>query len=293
MNVLLCGLGAIGAIYADKISKHKDINFKVLVDEKRLERYQQNPTFFNGEKMNLDFVLPSTKDFQADIVIVSTKFDALHDVIQNLKNFVKSDTIILSFLNGISSEKLLAQMFGEDKLLYSYYIGHSTERVGRNITHDGVDKIVFGSLTKNDEKVQTVKNFFEKVGINYEIPDDIKYSMWLKFMINVCVNQTSAYFKLPFGEMQKSDEAMRFLSSLADEVELVAKFEGVNHPETMKPKVFAFIDTMPYGNKTSMLQDVLANRKTEVGIFAGAVIELGKKYGVETPNNQKAYDKLV
>ena len=41
-KVILCGLGAIGTIYADKLEKFDAENFKVLVDEARIERYKTN-----------------------------------------------------------------------------------------------------------------------------------------------------------------------------------------------------------------------------------------------------------
>ena len=44
--------------------------------------------------------------------------------------------------------------------------------------------------------------------------------------------------------------------------------------------------------KTSMLQDVEAHRKTEVEMFAGKVIELGKRHNVHTPVNQKLFDLI-
>ena len=44
--------------------------------------------------------------------------------------------------------------------------------------------------------------------------------------------------------------------------------------------------------KTSMLQDILAGRKTEVDIFAGEIIQLGKKYGISTPYNQVLFDLI-
>ena len=42
----------------------------------------------------------------------------------------------------------------------------------------------------------------------------------------------------------------------------------------------------------STLQDILAGRKTEVDIFAGAVIRLGKEYGVPTPYNEFLYHAI-
>jgi 2-dehydropantoate 2-reductase len=38
-----------------------------------------------------------------------------------------------------------------------------------------------------------------------------------------------------------------------------------------------------------MLQDVEAGRKTEVEMFAGKVIELGRRYNVPTPVNERLY----
>ncbi|MBQ3640752.1 GDP-mannose 4,6-dehydratase, partial [bacterium] len=51
----------------------------------------------------------------------------------------------MSLLNGITSEDEIAHSYGYDKILYSYFIGHSAMRNGRNIVQDGVNKIVFSS----------------------------------------------------------------------------------------------------------------------------------------------------
>ena len=118
-KVLVCGIGAIGSIYADKIEKYSPENLRVLVDETRFERYKKNPTIFNDRILNFNYILPSATDFKADLIIIATKFDGLNDVIQNIKNFVKEDTVILSLLNGVTSEKIIAQTYGAEKLLYS------------------------------------------------------------------------------------------------------------------------------------------------------------------------------
>lgn len=40
-NVLVCGIGAVGSIYADKIEKYSPEKLRVLVDKSRLERYKK------------------------------------------------------------------------------------------------------------------------------------------------------------------------------------------------------------------------------------------------------------
>ena len=131
-NVLICGIGAVGSIYADKIQNYDPQSLRVLVDEERYRKYIKNPIVFNGRELNFNYILPDDKNFKADLIIIATKYDGLKDVINSIKNFVYDDTVILSLLNGVTSEKIIAETYGRDKLLYSYFIGHSTVRTGRS-----------------------------------------------------------------------------------------------------------------------------------------------------------------
>ena len=286
-NVLICGIGAVGSIYADKIEKYSPENLRVLVDESRLERYKKNPTVFNGRILDFNYILPNATDFKADLIIIATKFDGLSEVIENIKNFVKQDTIILSLLNGVTSEKIIAKTYGAEKLLYSYFIGHSAVRDGRNITHDDVNTIVFGSDNKDDfEKINIVKSFFDKVGIKYLVPDDIIHSLWLKYMLNVSANQTTAILRMTFGEMLENDKCMQFAVNVMKEVQAIAKAQGVNNTETLIDEALKSLKTMTPEGKTSMLQDVEAGRKTEVDMFAGTIIKMGEELNIPTPYNK-------
>lgn len=286
-NILVCGIGAIGSIYAEKIQKSTPENLRILVDKKRLEKYTKNPVIFNGKELNFNYVLPEEKDFKADLVIIATKFDGLNDVVRNLEIFVKNDTVILSLLNGVTSEKIIAAKYGCDKILYSYFIGHSAVRTGREVVHDDVNTIVFGSENPDDlNNVERVKKFFDKIGISYQIPDDIIRSLWLKYMLNVSSNQITAVLGFTFGEMMSNKNCMSLAKNVMKEVQAIAKAEGVNNTETMVEETVAHIKTMIPEGKTSMLQDVEAGRKTEVEMFAGTIIDYGKKHGIPTPYNK-------
>ena len=281
-NVLICGLGAIGTIYAEKLRDCTDL--RILTDKERFERYTKNPIIFNGKKLNFNYILPEEKNFTADLIIIATKFNGLFDSIKNIKNFVGENTIIMSLLNGVTGEKFIADKYGNEKVLYSYFIGHSSMREGRSIKHDGVNKIVFGSVEKS-ENIQIVRNFFDKVGINYIVPNDIIYSMWLKYMLNVSSNQISAILRMTFGEMMNNPKCMEFIVETMKEVQIIAKAEGVKNTDKMIDDALLQFRQMSPEGKTSMLQDIEAGRKTEVEIFAGDMIKFGKKHNIPTPYN--------
>ena len=288
-NVIICGLGAVGLTYTNKLINI--CSLKILADEERIEKYKKNPPLLNGKKLDFDYITPDAKIPPADLIIITTKNDGLDSAIEYIQNFVGENTIIISLLNGITSEEKIAQKYGRDKVLHSYFIGHSAVREGNNVTQDGVGKIYFGSPYKeNLHKVQKLKEFFEKNNIDYEIPEDILYSLWLKFTFNTYANQISAILQIPFGDMRgKCFEDMA--RAIVNEVKEIARAEGINTQNLERDALNCLKLMCPEG-KTSMLQDIEAGRKTEVDIFAGEVIKKGQKYGISTPYNELLYNMI-
>ena len=288
-KVLICGIGAVGSIYANKINEYNSTNLRVLVDKTRYDKYLKYPKIFNGKKLELNYVLPESTDYKADLIIIATKYDGLSGAVNNIKNFVKEDTIILSLLNGVTSEETIASKYGWEHVLLSYFIGHSAMREGNNIVFDGIGDIVFGGRYDNQtdkNNIKLVKEYFNKAKITYSIPEDMYRALWLKYMLNVGSNQPSAIFGMTFGQMQENKAFRKLFVNIMKEVQAVAKAAGVNNTETMIDEALCAFDKMIPEGKTSMLQDVEAKRLTEVDMFAGAMIEFGKKYNIPTPYNQ-------
>ena len=282
-NVLICGLGAVGLTYAVKF--RDKCNLKILVDEARLERYLKNKPVFNEETQEFEYILPENKDFKADLIIISTKFQGLESAIKNIKNFVTPNTRIISLLNGISSEESISKIYPKAKVLKSYFIGHSAVRDGNKVTQDGVGEIVI------EYDSDTIK-LFESCGINYHIPEDIDYALWLKFTMNIFSNQTSAILKMNFGELKRNKTFRETAKKIIQEVRQIAQKKGIKNLDNLEKDALASLDRMCDEGKTSMHQDILAGRKTEVDMFAGEIIRLGKEFNIPTPYNQVFYDLI-
>lgn len=288
-KVLICGIGAVGSIYANHISNYDNENLKILVDKTRYEKYTKEPKIFNGKELKLNYIMPDNTEFKADLIIIATKYNGLKEAIENIENFVKEDTIILSLLNGVTSEEIIALKYGRKHLPYAYFIGHSAMRKGNIINHDGTGYIVFGikdpEITDiNDKKL--IKDYFDKVGIKYKIPDDIYRSLWLKYMLNVSTNQPSAILRMTFGQMQDNPKFKDLMINIMKEVIEIAKASGVKNTETMIDEAIEGFNSMIPAGKTSMLQDVEAERKTELEIFGTTMVKLGEKYNIPTPYNR-------
>ena len=216
---------------------------------------------------------------------MSTKVSALDSVIKSIKNFVTPRTRIVSLINGISSEEKISEEYPEARILKSYFIGHSAVRDGNFVTQDGVGEIVI-------EHDDYVEKFFKEAKVQYSVPQDIDYAMWLKFAFNAYANPLSAILNMNFGELKKNTQFRETAKKIINEVKQIAEKKGIKNLQNLENDALNSLDKMCDEGMTSMHQDILAKRKTEIDIFAGEVINLGQKYGVKTPYNQILYDLI-
>jgi 2-dehydropantoate 2-reductase len=207
-----------------------------------------------------------------------------------MRSFVGPDTIILSLLNGIVSEEIIGREFGMEKMLYSFCVGTDAVRKGMDVHYTNMGKVVMGD--KDDPgsaKLAAVKEFFDRAGVPYSVPEDIMRELWWKFMLNVSINQVSAVLRAPYKVFTRGGEARELMILASREVISIDGRAGINLTEKDIQDYLEVIATLSPEGKTSMCQDVEAGRKTEVEIFSGTVIELGRKYGVPTPVNDILY----
>lgn len=286
-KVLICGIGAIGLIFADKINEFDSENIKILVDKKRLENYTKSPKIFNDKVLKFNYILPEDTTYKADLIIIATKFNALNEVVDNIQNFVKEDTIIMSLLNGISGEEIIAEKYGWKNVPLAYFLGHGENIEKNRYTYDGKGHVTFGAKENctNPEVIKLIKTYFSKVGIRYEVPTDMLYAKWLKFVLNVSTNQPSAILGFTFGEMTSNPKFMNLFENIMKEVQTIAKAEGVKNVDKMDEEAHTALKKLTPEGKTSMLQDVEAKRITEVEMFACTIIKLGQKHNIPTPYN--------
>lgn len=289
-TVSLIGMGAIGATYGSLLHDSLNHSFKIVANKERINKYKQNGLLINDQVYQFNYVTPEIETEPADLVIFAVKNAELKQAIEDMKHHVGPDTIILSLLNGISSEEEIYSAYQNEHILYSMSVEIDAVRINNEVRFSTRGRIEYGDKDNTlSEDVLAVKQLFEQVGIQYKISDNIMHTMWWKFMINVGINQTSAVLKAPYGVFQKLPSAYEWVEATMREVVAISEKAGTGLTEEDVKVFWPIINNLSPKGKTSMLQDVEAGRKTEVDYFAGKVRELGKKYNVHTPNNDQLY----
>lgn len=294
-TVSIIGLGALGILFAHHLSKKMPKGkLRIIADSERIQRYERDGIFCNGQRCDFHYLTPEEACEPADLILFTVKFNGLKDAIEAVKNHVGEDTIILSALNGISSEAIIGEAYGMDKVLYCVAQGMDAVKVGNEVTYKNMGMLCFGDREKGvvSEKAERVARFFDQTDFPYELDKDMEKRMWGKFMLNVGVNQTVAVYRSNYGEIQREGEARKMMIAAMREVIELSLKEGVNLTEEDLNYWLDVLSVLNPEGKPSMAQDVEAKRYSEVELFSGTVIQLGKKHGIPTPVNERLYKQI-
>jgi 2-dehydropantoate 2-reductase len=287
-SVVILGAGALGAAYASMLYDMDNTCVSLAASGERYQRLKADGLVVNHEHYAIPVLSPDEESSSADLIIVALKHHHLSEALPALKNQVGDNTVFLSVMNGLDSEAIIGSVYGEEKVLYGIAVGIDPLRSGNVINYTTGGTIFFGEADNAvlTDRVKTIQALFDRAGIGYRTPTDMIRIMWWKFMINVGTNQASAVLKAPYGVFQTSKHARKIMETAMREVIVIAEAADVDLAEEDIEDWYTFMNTLHPDGKTSMLQDIEAGRVTEVDIFGGKVIELGKTYGIPTPVNE-------
>lgn len=287
-TIAIVGAGAMGAAYASMFSDAGSFSLFFIADGERYLRLKQEPLIVNGQPYNIPVLLPKEVNEPVDLVLVALKHHHLPKALQLIKAVVGAETTVLSVMNGLESEQIIGSICGMDKMVYAIAVGIDAVREGNRFSYARPGKIIFGEGPKGGigNRVARLQEALTRASIPHEVPADMMFIMWWKFMINVGINQASAVLRAPYGVFHSSTDARDLMRLLMQEVVTLAGKVSINLTQKDLDEWSSVLSTLAPEGKTSMLQDIEAGRKTEVEIFAGKVVSMGVEYGVATPVNQ-------
>ncbi len=282
----LIGLGAMGSFFAPRMEAYLGReHFQVVASGGRKERLEKEGVTVNGVNYKFSVRTPEEEGPKADLIIMAMKDMGLFQAIEDIRNLVGERTQILCVMNGIESEERVAAAYGWDHVLYSYMRMSIVMKDGVAEFDPYWGKVHFGEAENValTPRVKAVKAFFDACDIPYQIDADMKRGIWFKYMCNVGENMTCALLGIPFGAFRSSGPANEIRREAMREVMAIANRLGVDLNEADIEKQEEAINNIPYPNKPSTLQDLEGKKKTEVELFAGTVVRLGKELGIPTP----------
>ena len=269
-SVAILGAGAVGCYVlwglADKAAANS-LQLGVVAEGSRAERLRQNGCTINGQVYHPQVWTPQ-QAHGVDLLIVALKYGALPGALDSIRTVVSEHTVVMSLMNGVDSEELIAAQVGAAHVLPALI------KVASHRTEDGVRfdpettlGIIYGELAApfDSDRVQAVRALFADTGIHFRVTEHIREEIWSKFRLNVCNNLPQAILGAGVG-------------CYSDSAHIKAAF---THGSAVPPTA-----------RYSTLQDLDAGRHTEIDMFSGALMRMGRELGIPTPYNEYTYHMI-
>jgi 2-dehydropantoate 2-reductase len=291
MRICVVGCGAVGSLFAANLSLLDDVEVVAYdLSAAHVDAINAHGLRLSGAGDVLGHPRATTDADEigpCDFGIVATK--AMHTepaIAATADAFARG--CVATVQNGIGNEEVLARY---------------AERVIRGTTFPA-GKIVEPGHVQWDVKGDTTLGPFEpspapraeverladactRAGMPTSAVADARGPQWRKVIFNAATNPIGALTGLTHGRVCERPDLRALVTGLVDEGKAVAAAQAIeldSDPEALidhaaKPEV-------AYDHQASMLQDVLAHRKTEVDWLNGGIVRFGEQHGVDTAMNR-------
>ncbi len=292
-TVSVIGLGALGTMYAHHLHQRMP-GVRIVADEERIRRYRSTGIYCNGKPCDFHYIAPGQAG-PADLLIFAVKQGGLEGAIETARDQVGGNTIVLSLLNGISSETVIGQAYGEAHMLLCVAQGMDAVMADGRLTYHNMGLIVFGDREKGvvSDMARSVEDLFKRMEVPHIVDTDMQKRQWGKFMLNVGVNQAIAVYGNSYADVQKQSAVRDVMIAAMEEVRSLSEAEGVGLSAQDMAYWLGILPGLSPAGKPSMRQDVEAKRPSEVELFSGTVLALAMKHGMDTPVNRELYKRIT
>ena len=281
MKIIILGAGAIGSLFGAKLSELNDVT--LIARKEHADAINKNGLKIIGlenQEYSVKAAAKIEKIEKNALILLTTKVQDSEKAVKPLKNLIRSDTIILCLQNGLYSENIVKNIVGNKCLVL-----RAITNFGAIFLKPGVvdyKNYSYTSIEKSPKSEKIAENFL-KCGLNGHVSDSIKHDMWKKLVFNCVLNPITAILRIKNNGI--CDGRLNPLKKLViGECLKVAEKDNVKFEiDFLKILNEEFKQSQ---NVSSMQQDLLKGKKTEIGYLNGAVAEFGKKYRVKCPVNE-------
>ena len=312
MRTIVLGAGAMGSLFGWRL---KQGGYDVtLIDtwKEHVEKIKREGLKVEQSDGTISTVeIPITDDPKTlkgtyDLIIVFVKGYVTKEAVKSILHLIGKETTVITLQNGIGNANNMESIVSPDQIAVggTAYGGGIIEP--GFVAHRAWGNTYIGPFGENVEfsKLQKIAEILTECNIPTEAQHDVSSVIWSKLMINVAYNGLTSISRLRNIDFTSTPEGKDLIRGVVSEAVEVANAQGIEiiYKDPVAECIRVGLEDIAQ-NKSSMVQDSDFNRKTEIDNINGAIVNLGSKYGIETPYNkivadlikliESRYDKVV
>ncbi len=309
MRVVIVGPGAVGCLFGAFLARKKAAEVWFLdKNPRRAGRIRESGIKVEGISGEFNVKVNITahpKEIKGcDLIIICVKSYDTEVAIKAIEPLMDKETNVLTLQNGLGNIEIIGEFVGRDRVLGGVTSHGATLLSAGHIRHAGKGDTVIGRMDgKFSVAMRRIREIFNASGFNTRLSKDINSLIWSKLIINVGINAQTAITRLNNGRLTEFWGTREIMAIAVSEAVRVAKKKRIKLIYDDPIQKVESVCRATAGNVSSMLQDVLKQKKTEIDYINGAIVRQAKNYNLATPANliltnfvktiEAAYDKQL
>jgi 2-dehydropantoate 2-reductase len=279
-KIFVLGAGAIGSPYGGFLSRKNDVT--LIGEEAHKEAISPRGLVISGdhkESFSMKAKTEIKKIPKNSLILLTTKAQDSATAIKGIKDMLRRDTVIVILQNGLGNKEIVKGIVGEEINVVRGLVEAAAEFLEAG-------KIVFWqgeTILEHTEIGERIVSLFNENGLKARVSNEMERDIWHKLIVNCVVNPLTAILQVRNNEIV-ADSLRQLRHGIIKECIEVGKCEGLSFQPNLGEAIDRKISR--YTNFSSMCQDIMKGKKTEIDFLNGKVVELGKKHHVPTPINK-------
>ena len=307
LNIGIIGVGGVGGYFGGKLA-HR---FSAMLDAsaniffaargEHLEAIKKDGLIVKSPEFGSITCRPALatdhiNDFpEIDIFLVCVKGYDLMDVATSIKNRIKENTMIMAPLNGADIRERLRNEIKNGVILPACaYLSSYVEGPGVVVHIGAPGRMIFGRDPDHpDTTPHEAFRILEESSINYEWKDDANPAIWEKYIFIASFGLISARYNRTLGEILEEPFLRGEVIGIMNEIYSIALKKKIGLPDGIVDLSLKKAATFPRETQTSLQRDVHQKKgRSELELFGGTIVDLGKKLDIPTPTTAKIYREI-
>jgi 2-dehydropantoate 2-reductase len=197
------------------------------------------------------------------------------------------NSTVLSLQNGWGNGARIAEIVGRERVVLGVCYHSATVLGPGHVLHGGQGRTFIGEIDGDvSARAEQIARTFRSAGLEIEASAQVLREIWSKLALNVATLPTSAILRLSAEKLCGATEMQELMKALLREVVAVAQAQGIRLDfDERWSAITSLLGKLAPNTKGSMLQDVEKDRRTEIDVMCGAIVEAGQRLNIPTPFN--------
>jgi len=293
MKIAIVGSGAIGRLFGAFLAKSD--HQVILVDIKQtivdainrsgiglMELGESNPDTI--QEFPVQAVSDPSTISDCDLVLLTVKSHATLRATKSVLHLISEDSPVLTLQTGLGNIEILEKLVPRDHIITAFTFMSATALDDTRVRHGGAGKTYMGELNGAfTPRLEKICKVFNGCGIKSQMVHRIIGRLWCKVIVYSAINPLSAILRVPNGKLLSKMESITLMKKLIDEGKSVADAAAIDLVYTDLYELLFDACKQSSNNLSSMLQDLLNGRPTEIDAQNGAICRFAEEKGISTP----------